>query len=95
MAARVVSDLSDFILDCLDQEQAAVDRSPTRSRIAGIRIDANRQIVDAHVTDRRAQCQICDGQAAGHFAAPDGCVTLQLLALPYSGAPGYREEWRP
>lgn len=30
-----------------------------------------------------------------HFEADQPCPTVRLLALPYAGQDGYREEWRP
>lgn len=34
-----------------------------------------------------------EGFVTPYVLAP--CLTLRLLALPYAGRPGYREEWRP
>jgi hypothetical protein len=63
-------------------------------------IEAKRRIAECHEPWRASNgdtvCGRCgrehiDGRAGGHFP----CQTLRLLALPYAGRPGYREEWRP
>lgn len=66
-------------------------------------IDAKRQLLTAHAPGRpkgrpsmEAHCQSCTtAQAWDDVASEANCLTLRLLALPYAGQPGYREEWRP
>ncbi|MGZ4565945.1 MAG: DUF6221 family protein [Blastococcus sp.] len=63
-----------------------------RWRPERVRIDAvtRKQIVQMHGETQHA----CTGvDSHGTAAAP--CPTLRLLALPYAGYPGYRDEWRP
>ena len=48
-------------------------------------VDAKRRILDAYK-------QTEFGDLARHSALEEA---LALLALPYAGRPGYREEWRP
>jgi hypothetical protein len=59
-------------------------------------IDAKRQIAEQHrpVGYGNVCLSYC------HTRTPSEpqtwpCLTLRLLALPYAGRPGYREEWRP
>lgn len=41
-------------------------------------------------------CQVCSRDPVGGDLQPDGwCSTVRLLALPYAGRDGWREEWRP
>lgn len=68
-------------------------------------VDAKRRIIDEHYVatgydGHRADADVCgrcaeDDQAGGSVGDPWPCTTLRLLALPYSGRPGYRQEWRP
>ena len=60
-------------------------------------IDAKRRLLALHHQLEDAQemldfCATCD--ATGKYPEYP-CTTLRLLALPYAGRPGYREEWRP
>jgi hypothetical protein len=48
--------------------------------------------VSAHVVPN-PRCRECGDIDEYPVAWP--CPTLRLLALPYAGQPGYREEWRP
>lgn len=67
-------------------------------------IEAKRKIVAEHEESFRA-CSRCVGELAwdaDHRASNDGppmqpypCRTLRLLAVPYTGTPGYDESWRP
>jgi hypothetical protein len=64
-------------------------------------VEAKRRILDLHAESDfpydpddgpgdyswAAKCMTCYGD--------DPCPTLRLLALPYAGREGYREEWRP
>jgi len=62
-------------------------------------VEAKRQIIEAHPAGRdhpeaADYCLECgpfwrDGKAHGY-----PCETLRLLALPFAGRPGWREEWR-
>jgi hypothetical protein len=59
-------------------------------------VEAKRRILDEHDSygGYGERCQTCrdpnDDLAAG---APLPCPTVRLLALPYAGRPGWREEW--
>ncbi|MFI6759376.1 DUF6221 family protein [Micromonospora sp. NPDC050417] len=57
------------------------------------RVAADRRILDL-VDKARAWTQGSAGATAGYAAAITE-DTVRLLALPYAGWPGYREEWRP
>lgn len=61
-------------------------------------IDAKRRILDLHHETEMESEPDHDRLGAGcaechHFDWP--CDTIRLLALPYAGRDGYREEWRP
>jgi hypothetical protein len=69
--------------------------------------DAQRQIIEKHIDPTDSwDCPTC-ARPEGFSEDADGnreysrsavtapCPTLRLLALPYAGHPGYREEWRP
>lgn len=58
-------------------------------------VAAKRRIIDLHGRDH--ECSIYDhGEISSCNYILDGdCSTMRLLALPYAGRPGYREEWRP
>ena len=61
-------------------------------------VDAKRRILDEHTCRcPDPDCQDCGACSGPHHAdpAPAPCTTLRLLALPYAGQPGYRDEWRP
>lgn len=51
--------------------------------------DAKRRILDLH----SGGTDPCDAHDAAFRTIP--CDTQRLLALPYAGREGYREEWRP
>lgn len=57
-------------------------------------VEAKRQIIDEH-RDDEGWCLRCADppqyDAAWHKYP---CTTLRLLALPFAGRPGWREEWR-
>jgi hypothetical protein len=64
-------------------------------------VDAKRRIIAMHATGDfpydpddgpgdYSWTERCDGCGE---ATP--CLTLRLLALPFAGRPGYRDEWRP
>jgi hypothetical protein len=63
-------------------------------------VEAKRQITECHESwvagNGDTICGRCgrehiDGRPGGHFP----CQTLRLLALPFTGHPDYREDWRP
>lgn len=64
-------------------------------------VDAKRQILGLHTPfrvdgDPGPGCNTCswrDDMEDLQVIWP--CSTLRLLALPYAGRPGYRDEWRP
>jgi len=62
-------------------------------------IDAKRRIIELHepydldARDRSGSMIGCAECVHDDKTYP--CTTLRLLALPYAGRPGYREEWRP
>ncbi|MGW4560091.1 DUF6221 family protein [Streptomyces sp. NPDC004365] len=66
-------------------------------------IDVKRQLLVAHAPRKpngrpnmEAHCQSCTtAQAWDDAVAESNCLTLRLLAVPYAGRPGYREEWLP
>jgi hypothetical protein len=65
-------------------------------------VEAKRRIVDEHVHEHATEapgfgCRVCDWQGSWSGVGDGGwCLTLRLLALPYSDHPGYREEeWKP
>jgi hypothetical protein len=51
-------------------------------------VEAKREIVDQHGPTEDGTCRLC-------LYLPLPCITLRLLALPYTDRPGYRDEWRP
>ncbi|MFH9403281.1 DUF6221 family protein [Streptomyces sp. NPDC017638] len=60
-------------------------------------IDAKRRLLELHAPDQMEYvdgdvCMVCDVRGEEPFYP---CATVRLLALPYAGRPGYREEWRP
>ena len=57
---------------------APADSAPSR---LVAELDAKRRIVERVTDVARASCAVCD-------------EVLALLALPYTGHPDYREEWR-
>jgi hypothetical protein len=59
-------------------------------------IDAKREIVRQHVPvgDGTVCLSYCHTRTPGEAQAWP-CLTLRLLALPYSDRPGYRDEWKP
>jgi hypothetical protein len=59
-------------------------------------IDAKREIVRQHVPvgDGTVCLSYCHTRKPGEAQAWP-CLTLRLLALPYSDRPGYRDEWKP
>ena len=59
---------------------------PERVRIEAV---TRRQIVQMHAEPQHG----CAGVPGQRVPVP--CPTLRLLALPYAGCPGYRDEWRP
>lgn len=60
-------------------------------------VEAKRQIIGLHDDDGGAhECPAIDEVVTKgeHYTAYEReCMTLRLLALPYSDRPGYREEW--
>ncbi|MFR0354157.1 DUF6221 family protein [Streptomyces sediminimaris] len=71
---------------------------PTR---AEAHLNAVRQLLDEHHDTNDGDCAACvDGQwgyptHGGSTPQRFPCRTLRLVAAPYAGRPGYREEWRP
>lgn len=65
--------------------------------------DAKRRLLDEHKPGSpkgrptmERHCLTCTtAQAWDEKANEANCLTLRVLALPYSDRPGYREEWRP
>lgn len=71
--------------------------------------EAKRRIVELHEISSEVLgnatlygCAICDCMSdddgeyyVGRVDEVDGCATLRLLALPYSGHPDYDPDWRP
>ncbi|WP_318203017.1 DUF6221 family protein [Streptomyces sp. SCL15-4] len=60
-------------------------------------IDAKRRLLELHAPGQMEYvdgdvCMVCDVRGEEPFYP---CATVRLLALPYAGRPGYREEWRP
>ncbi|MBB6440226.1 hypothetical protein HNQ79_006741 [Streptomyces candidus] len=66
-------------------------------------VDATRRIMEIHKPavprarpNRERGCLTCTSAQSWDAEANEAlCATLRLLALPYEGQPGYREEWRP
>lgn len=62
-------------------------------------VDAKRRILDEHAPEKHPtgmRCSVCaEGPYydATWYDAP--CPTVRLIALPYAGRPGYRDEWKP
>lgn len=75
------------------------------------RIEANRRLVELHrpanpdavpIEGTRGWpdrpwlfCETCGSGEAYEYPTDWPCLTLRLLAAPYSTRPGYREDWRP
>lgn len=88
---------------CDDGWEAFSDRYPADRMLA--ECDAKRRIVEIHESedvDGRLTdgeditvpcCVVC--RDSNGMREEEPCPTLRLLALPYSGRPGYRPEWRP
>jgi hypothetical protein len=58
-------------------------------------VDAKRRILDLHDSDGGHECA-GGSDSYGSVTVYDApCPTVRLLALPYAGQPGYRDEWRP
>jgi hypothetical protein len=55
-------------------------------------IESKRQIVKRH-SDPRGGDPSCS--SIDYPENAEDCETLRLLAAPFSGEPGYKEEWRP
>lgn len=78
---------------------------PTDPARVLVDVDAERRIIDEHYVatgydGHSVDADVCgrcaeDDQAGGRAGDPWPCTTLRLLALPHSGRPGYRQEWRP
>lgn len=64
-------------------------------------VAAKRDILDVHHNMNDGDCAVCvRGEwgyptNGGSIPAPWPCMTIKLLALPYAGRDGWREEWRP
>ena len=57
-------------------------------------IDAKRRILDLHPPQQSNGRSYCDCMAEdGVIYGEWPCLTVRLLALPYAGREGYREEW--
>ena len=52
-------------------------------------VAAKRRILDLHRPDAHGYCPTCDDNTT---EAP--CLTVSLLAQPFAGREGWREEWR-
>ena len=57
-------------------------------------VGAKRRIVDAHTPTSGGLCPTCWEGAEWGGPAASPCPTLRLLAQPYAGRDGWREEWR-
>jgi len=53
-------------------------------------VEAKRRMLDLHQSTAGQHPDFC-----GHDMHELPCPTVRLLALPYAGHEGYREEWRP
>jgi hypothetical protein len=91
----VSDDLAAFLLACLYEAQGraeaqlGIDNERAEFELADI--DAKRAILALH-SDQHD----CTGNGPNAYEYPyRGCDTLRLLALPYVGRDGWREEWRP
>jgi hypothetical protein len=64
-------------------------------------VDAKRRLLELHAARERGDgCVVCDdgNDSCGCLSGPSWgfpCDTVKILAVPYAGRPGYREEWRP
>jgi hypothetical protein len=100
-----VDDLVQWLGEQYDADESAirdclVNDEPNVSEHDLVDIDAKRQILALHRPVQKRStgsgggiiqdCSICD-----HFPAQYPCMTVRLLALPYSGRSGYLKEWRP
>ena len=58
-------------------------------------VEAKRRILDLHWPDTsryiKPQCHECS--SCGCCSVDHPCDTIRLLAQPYAGQPGWREEW--
>lgn len=85
-------------------------RSRAEWKLADVAV--KRRILDLHLRDGDGNCKVCCGQAymeeewdqeaqEEHVRwrrndEPHPCRTVRLLAMPYAGRPGYRQdEWSP
>lgn len=88
------SDLAAWLLEQIDWTADEVARPiyETHRDVALLLLsecDAKRRIVEMHGALGHAPCDAHDASLRSIH-----CDTLLLLALPYAGRPGYREEWR-
>ena len=61
-------------------------------------VDAKRRILNEHACPcPDPDCGDCGACSGDHHAdpTPAPCTTVRLLALPFTGHPDYRPEWRP
>jgi hypothetical protein len=58
----------------------------------GVKVSRVPLLVCSRCADWYPDAMIDEGSHANHGFP---CLTVKLLALPYSDRPGYREEWRP
>jgi dienelactone hydrolase len=83
----------DQVVDRLDQHVCRQDPKRTIAEV-----EAKRLILAEHTCAcPNPDCRDCGACSGDHHAdpTPAPCRTLRLLALPYAGEPGYREDWRP
>lgn len=58
--------------------------------------DAKLAIIELHDRNHECSSRDDDGEIDNcSWIYEATCSTVRLLALPYSGRPGYREEWKP
>ncbi len=77
------SRLDSGVREGMDSVFSVADGAPADSAPSRLvaELDAKRRIVERVTDVARASCAVCD-------------EVLALLALPYTGHPDYREEWR-
>jgi hypothetical protein len=57
--------------------------------------DAKRRIVELHTGEHECSVYEDNGEINYCQYVLGDCSTLRLLALPYAGRPGHRDDWRP
>jgi hypothetical protein len=92
----LTSDEQGYVVDCSGAREARTNAEHiARHDPARVlrEVDAKRQLLAIHRPYVAEPDQACLGCAGGiEF---ERCPVVRLLALPYAGRPGYREDWRP